>query len=468
MKKTILSLLVMVGMALTFAACDDYLNIEPKGKRIPKALEDYEAFLRDEYTNHRLPVLQTTYLLNDQYLTNSTASFSPLYKANFNWEEETDRIYLNNSDEMCYYSGYGAISTCNLILENVPEATSGTEEEKAEVMAYARVLRAMQYFNLANYYADTYEASTAAVKLSVPLITSSLQGAPHHQATIQEIYEFILNDLNEAIPNLPDMGMTMLHPGKGAAYAMLARVYLQMMNYDKALENANLALAINDQLTDWVSFYEENKSDIEQENYYPYLSTPLDFYCVENYNFNYSESSYGGAMCNVPVWRADRFEEGDAFFLSNWKLRTVGSETYYYGLTNGNINFCGMRSVEQYFIKAECLVRKGQISQAMDVVNDVRKSYILPTVYQDLTATTEAEAIQYIRQGKDNLLMFSIVPFADNRRFNAEGTYARTYTKEVNGKTVSLTPTSHLWTMPFPQGAIDNPGNGSFVQNVEK
>ena len=468
MKKNIFSLLVIAGVALTFASCDDYLNIEPKGKRIPKALEDYEPFLRDEYTNHRLSNLQTTYLLNDQYLRNSYASYYPLYKANYNWEEETDRIYLNNSDEACYYAGYGAINTCNLLLEEVPNATSGTEAEKAEVMAYARVLRAMHYFNLANYYADTYEASTAATKLCVPLITSSLQDAPHHQATIQEMYDFILNDLNEALPYLPDMGTTILHPGKGAAYAMLARVYLQMMNYDKALEYANQALDINDQLTDWVSFYEQNQSDIEMEGNYPYLTSPVDFYCVENYNFNYSESSYARSMYNLPVARADQFEQGDAYFLSNWKLRTVGSETYYYGLTSGNINFCGMRSVEQYFIKAECLARKGQLSQAMDVVNAVRKTYILPSVYQDLTATTEAEAIKYIRQGKENLLIFSIVPFADSRRYNAEGTYARTLTKEVDGKTVSLTPTSHLWTMPFPQGAIDNPGNGSFVQNVEK
>ena len=148
----------MAGVALTFASCDDYLNIEPKGKRIPKALEDYEPFLRDEYTNHRLSNMQTTYLLNDQYLRNSYASYYPLYKANYNWEEETDRIYLNNSDEICYYAGYGAINTCNLLLEEVPDATSGTEAEKTEVMAYARVLRAMHYFNLANYYADTYEA----------------------------------------------------------------------------------------------------------------------------------------------------------------------------------------------------------------------------------------------------------------------------------------------------------------------
>ena len=137
-------------------------------------------------------------------------------------------------------------------------------------------------------------------------------------------------------------------------------------------------------------------------------------------------------------------------------------------MTNGNINEGGMRTVEQYLIKAECLARKGQLSEAMDVLNHVRQTYILPEKYQPLAAVNAAEAILYIRQAKNNQLIFSIVPFGDARRYNAEATYARTLTKEVDGKQVSLTPASHLWTFPFPQGALDNPGNGSFVQNVEK
>ena len=157
MKQKLVYMVLLLGMVMGLASCDNYLNIEPKGKRIPKSLADYEAFLRYEYGTHRMPVLQTCYLLNDEYLTNSYASYYPMYKANYNWEEETDRAYWNSADESTYYVAYGTINTCNLILEDVPNTTEGTEKEKAEVMAYARVLRAMNYFNLANYYADTYE-----------------------------------------------------------------------------------------------------------------------------------------------------------------------------------------------------------------------------------------------------------------------------------------------------------------------
>lgn len=88
MKQKLVYMVLLLGMVMGLASCDNYLNIEPKGKRIPKSLADYEAFLRYEYGTHRMPVLQTCYLLNDEYLTNSYASYYPMYKANYNWEEK--------------------------------------------------------------------------------------------------------------------------------------------------------------------------------------------------------------------------------------------------------------------------------------------------------------------------------------------------------------------------------------------
>ena len=106
----------------------------------------------------------------------------------------------------------------------------------------------------------------------------------------------------------------------------------------------------------------------------------------------------------------------------------------------------------------------------MNTLNTVRKKRILSTYYQDLSASSKADAIAKIRRTKDNEMMFSIVPFADARRFNAEGTYAntRTFSKVVGTTTVTLSPTSHMWIMPFPKGATDNPGNGTIKQNVDK
>lgn len=140
-------------------------------------------------------------------------------------------------------------------------------------------------------------------------------------------------------------------------------------------------------------------------------------------------------------------------------------------LAKGYFNGAGLTTCEVYLIKAECLARQvtgNDFSAAMDVLNKVRKTRILPEIYQPLQASTLTEAIDLIRRTKDNELIFTIVPFADARRFNAEGTFARALSKTWEGQTYTLTPASHLWIMPFPAGAVQNPGNGTITQNVSK
>ena len=97
------------------SSCNDYLNIAPKGNKIPTTLADFEALLRDQYTISRTPVENALYLLNDVYLTNAKVNTPSLSQANYMWDESADRIMLNNADEGTYYVLYGAISSCTLI-----------------------------------------------------------------------------------------------------------------------------------------------------------------------------------------------------------------------------------------------------------------------------------------------------------------------------------------------------------------
>ena len=69
------------------SSCNDYLNIAPKGNKIPITLADFEALLRDQYTISRTPVENALYLLNDVYLTNSQVNTPSLSRANYMWDE---------------------------------------------------------------------------------------------------------------------------------------------------------------------------------------------------------------------------------------------------------------------------------------------------------------------------------------------------------------------------------------------
>ncbi len=468
--KLLYKLLIFPVLLVTFGltSCDEYLDIVPKGEKIPETLADFEAMLRYEYGCHRVDVNQALILLNDKYVSGSNLSYYPLYKANYLWDESADRVELNNSDETTYYASYSAISSFNLVIENALSSSEATDDERQEVWAQAKVLRAMTYFNLVNYYADTYDETTASDKLSVPLITSADVNAAYTQVTIQKMYNFIMSDLDEALPYLPHEAATVLHPDLGACYAFYARVYLQMKDYSNALIYANKALAENDQLYDWTAYYQLNQSQIENADSYVRTSSPMGFDYVENYNYRHGSTYYSSSEQPMLIDRAKQFEDGDARFLSRWKLRTVGSDTYYYATLQGYFNYGGITTVEVLLIKAECLARNGEYGNAMKIVNDIRKTRILALYYNDLSADTESQAMNYIIQLKRNELILTLIPFCDIRRLNNEGTYTTTLTKEYDGQTLTLLPNSHMWTMPFPQGAIDNPGNGSISQNVEK
>lgn len=469
MKKKINIILIAILSLTFFASCNKYLDLLPKGKKIPQSYADFEALLRDEGSVHQVPVTQAIILPNDLFVSSSNLNYYKLWDLNYNWNEQEDRKIYNNADESTYYYSYASISICNLIVEHGPTMSNATSQQRDELIATAKVLRAISYFTLANYYAATYDTNTANQLLSVPVIESADIDAPSKQVSVAEIYNYMINDVKNALPNLPNQGLTILHPGKGAAYAFLARLYLQMGNYQDALDNSEKALTYNDKLFDWTDYYNKNKTQIEDKDNYALKQTPMDFSYVENYYFRHEKSpNFAAAEYAQQVDRAAAFEKGDSKFAARWKLRTIVPDTYYASTMTGFYNTQGLTTVEVYLISAECQARLGNIQKAMDIANKVRKTRILAVNYTDWTAQNSVDAIKKIMQLKRNELILSIMPFADYRRLNKETALASTLTKTVNGKTIQLSPTSHLWIMPFPLGATENPGNGTIKQNVEK
>lgn len=463
---------LLLGSCLVLLAClcscDDYLSNVPKGQRIPTTLNDFSVMLADEYTNCREDVTQALVLLNDRYVSDGYLSYYELWNANYFWNENADRIAMNKSDETTYYNGYAGISTANLLIENAPTATEATDAERGQVIAQAKILRAMKYFTLVNYYAKTYNAATAATDGGVPLITSAEVGATYTQPSVQEIYDFIVQDISEALPALPERALNVLYADKATAYALAARVYLQMGNYQEALASAGEALKRNDRLFDWVAFYNDNAAVLSVPDVYQSITSPMGFDYEENYIFCHGNNSYSGNDLQMREDRGNRFEQGDAHFMSRWKIRTMAGSTYYNPNMGGYFNRGGLTTTEVYLIQAECLARTGNVAGAMDVLNTVRQKRILPEYYQPLAASSADEAIDMIIKVKGDALVQTIIPFCDARRLNLEPAHARTLTKVENGQQYTLSPSSHMWVMPFPMGAVKNSGNGTVTQNVER
>lgn len=481
MKKLIIKIssLLFAVTAMMFSACDDYLDDVPKGQKIPKTWEDYNAFIRNNAMYHYRDPDQLALLVGDMFKNPNLVSSQSLTRANYYADESVNRIDLLTSDDrLPYFNAYEGLFAWNLIVEDGPGVTDCTEAQRRQLIAQGRVLRCMHLFYLTNCHADQYCEATKD-KLSVPLVTSPSVESPSPQVTLQKMYEFLIDDLSKAAgEDLPIHSESILHPNRALGYGMLARVYLSMGDYDNALKNASLALELNDRLFNWVALYEADKARYDNPtNYSTRVAGNPETDNVENYIYGYGSSINGWRGLNNSNYallpdRAARFEEGDTRLLTHWKSRVSASGIHYYGGIYGlEMNKGGMRSPEMYYIKAECLARKGgeaNIREAMALVNKVRKTRILPEYYEDWTASTTKEAVEKIIRDKESEYIQTQVIFCDYRRLNKDPEYARTFPRTIDGREYVLKPDSHLWIMPFPLEAISNPGNGTVTQNVSK
>lgn len=121
-----------------------------------------------------------------------------------------------------YASAYRGIKAANAVIDNVPGIENMDTQLQARVIAEARFLRALHYYHLVGVFGG------------VPLYTEeirSLDNIARPRAPEDSVYFFIINDLEQAIPDLPVASVygaaEKERASKGAAQTLLARTYLQ-------------------------------------------------------------------------------------------------------------------------------------------------------------------------------------------------------------------------------------------------
>ena len=126
---------------------------------------------------------------------------------------------------------------------------------------------------------------------------------------------------------------------------------------------------------------------------------------------------------------------------------------------NSYVNSYGITTDRMYYTLAECLIRTRSIEEGMAQINQVRTYRIHPDYYTPLSATTEAEAMETLRNAKWIECIGTYENFFDSKRWNTEEAYKRTLNRTIMDmtgevKTFSLAPDSKLWVFPFPQNAV--------------
>jgi len=167
---------------------------------------------------------------------------------------------------------YRVVLAANAVIEFVPGVEDGafTAEERAQLIAEAKFLRAMTYLQLVNMFAQPYTLDGGSSP-GVPLVLEPfiLQGEEVMPArnTVAEVYAQIETDLTEAIPDLPESyGAPEFTRGRatvGAAEALLARAHLYQEEFDQVLTFTDNIIKKADLygLAPGYDFYDNNTSE---------------------------------------------------------------------------------------------------------------------------------------------------------------------------------------------------------------
>ncbi|WP_299159235.1 RagB/SusD family nutrient uptake outer membrane protein [uncultured Tenacibaculum sp.] len=150
-----------------------------------------------------------------------------------------------NHDETLgvWQSHYAAIGAANLVIKFTPlvNDVNFSDTAKDNFVAQAKFLRALMYFNLANWYSQPLQMpgrSTGAV----PLVLEPFEGEVNFPSrnTLNEVYTQIETDLLEALPDLNNFDNS--RATRGACLAFLARLYLYQDRNAEAADFANQAI----------------------------------------------------------------------------------------------------------------------------------------------------------------------------------------------------------------------------------
>ena len=135
-----------------------------------------------------------------------------------------------------YKIPYTEIGLANDFIASVPAETAATPEGKNQI-AQARALRCFSYMALAPYFQFGY--ATAADQPCIPLLTDSVDFTNNPRATVKQVYEYIIRELTELIPDLGGLERSSkAYINENVAYGLRARAYLAMGMYAEAAEDA--------------------------------------------------------------------------------------------------------------------------------------------------------------------------------------------------------------------------------------
>lgn len=480
-RNTILYILI-IAAGFTLAGCKKgFLDIKPKGQLIPQTTDDYREIL--DFVSNKNSVgekscVLVTYgvvnLLADDYQISDSTQYKAMITTDrslwYKWGQQG--VYADDREDPDWKALYGQIYIMNSAIDGIPNA-SGPQADKDELLAEAQFHRAFCYLGLANIYAKAYNSSSASTDLGVPMRLGIALNESLKRGTVQDVYDLVIKDLQDALPKLKDnQGVYNFRPTTAAAYALLARTYLYMGDYPKALDNADKSLQVNNFLYDYNAELDLNPASTK----YGYFKNQATFRSWDDKEillqkettYNTSLYYYGYSTIWGPTVWSLYDTTNDLRYINYFKPTTS-----YMGYTfSGSIKRwqdayyylqVGLSVPEMYLTRAETNARLGNKTEAINDLNTLRsKRYRTGTlVLYDANNYTQDQVLQLVKDERRRELWLRGVRWFDLKRYNSLDNANITIERFFTGD--KLKPGDYGWVMPIGNKYIDQ--NPEIIQN---
>lgn len=364
---------------------------------------------------------------------------------NYNWFSTCSELTTRNADYanpyIRYRGVYDEVARANDVIKAYGEITAETSAEIKYKVAQAYAIRAFCYLNIAPYFQFNYK--TSSDKPCVPLVTETTTDFTNNpRATVKEIYDQIVSDLDFAIANLE--GYT--RPDKSkidrqVAYGLRARANLDMGKYAEAASDAAAAAqgytpaSIAEvstpsfyNITDhnWLWGYDMT---MDVSKAFPYATSSAwirsfsangysagtgTYFCINNLLYNKIPESdvrkgwwvntdlYSPLLDNLTFGQLKgqqiATEEIDDVKLIFLPYTNVKFGMYTIGGTTNEEDWPFMRVEEMLLIQAEGLIKSGQTAAGVQVLNDFVRTYRDPQYNAEATGRKIEDEVWFQRR----------------------------------------------------------------------
>lgn len=426
----------LFSLVFLLGACEGFLDEKPsKTIDTPDTLEALDALLNNSGSLNSYPALPL--MLGGEYFSDDAGitALPPWEQNVYLWKTDPFKV-----DDMIFdwRNAYNQIQNANVILESL-EKIDADESGKNEIKGAALFYRAHAYYNLSGLFMEGPNLAGSGQRFEIPVRRTTSMVLKAEYADLERVKQIIREDLDQAIALLPEQVAFPFRPGKKAAKALKARVYLSWEEYDVALKVAGELVEGGLALMDY--------NDIDAKRTYPFeqFNPEVLWQCrIGGYNFMYSQSAFQANPDLLALYGKNDLRR--TLFFINRPNGYVNFRGSYEGTI---VLFGGIAADEVYLIYAECLTRAGDLSQSAEVINKLLLTRhgdgFEPLVFKD-----EASALKTILEERRKELVFRGLRWSDLRRLNSDERFKTTLQRSYEGVVYELAPDSEKYVLPVP------------------